>query len=173
MAACPIPIITGIGHEVDFTIADFVADVRAPTPSAAAELATPDRFELKRSVYDHQLALVDSAQEWIAAARTGLQSQQRVLARLSPQAAINNYRQRIDAWLNGAQRTVQHQLSLQRERVKTLAARLETLNPQATLNRGYAIVQKDQTVVRQASQVSRGDKVAIKVSDGEFEATVR
>lgn len=172
IAACPIPLITGIGHEVDFTIADFVADVRAPTPSAAAELVTPDKVELKRVIYAQQLALLDAARQQVASARADVTRQQWALSRISPQATLNNYRQRLDTLVSRAGRTVQHYLSLQQERVKTLAARLDTLNPQATLARGYAIVQKGQEVVLQTNQVNPGDEIVVKVSDGEFGATV-
>lgn len=173
IVACPVPIITGIGHEVDFTIVDFVADVRAPTPSAAAELAVPDRVELKRLVYDQQLALFDSVQQRVSTARVNLQGRQWALEHLSPQAVINNQRQRIDAQIGGMQRTLQHRLALQRERINTLASRLETLNPQATLTRGYAIVQKGQTVITRTGQVNQGDELVVKVSDGEFKTVVR
>lgn len=172
IVACPTPIITGIGHEVDFTIADFVADVRAPTPSVAAELATPDKVELKRVIYAQQLALIDAAQQQVASARTDVTRQQWALAGISPQAALNNYRQRLDTLVSQAGRTLQHYLSLKHERVKTLVARLETLNPQATLARGYAIVQKGQEVVFQTSQVNPGDEIVVKVRDGEFGAAV-
>ncbi len=173
IAACPIPIITGIGHEVDFTIADFVADLRAPTPSAAAELATPDKTELKRLVDGLQLALTDAARQQVATVRAEVRQQQWALERVSPQASLNNYRQRLDTLVSQAGRTLHHYLSLQQVGVKTLAARLETLNPQATLARGYAIVQKGQTVITHTSQVSPGDGIVVKVSDGEFEADVR
>lgn len=173
IAACPIPIITGIGHEVDFTIADFVADLRAPTPSAAAELATPDKTELKRLVDGLQLALTDAARQQVATVRAEVRQQQWALERVSPQASLNNYRQRLDTLVSQAGRTLRHYLSLQQVGVKTLAARLETLNPQATLARGYAIVQKGQTVITHTSQVSPGDGIVVKVSDGEFEADVR
>ena len=172
MAACPVPLITGIGHETDFTMADFVADVRAPTPSVAAELATPDKVELKRVIYNQQLALTDAAQQGLAAVRADVTRQQWVLARVSPQATLDNYRQRLDNSISRSGRTLQHTLSRQQERVKTLSARLETLNPQATLARGYAIVQKGQLVVTRTDQVSPGDGIVVKISDGEFEATV-
>ncbi|MBN1992471.1 MAG: exodeoxyribonuclease VII large subunit [Anaerolineae bacterium] len=173
IAACPVPIITGIGHEVDFTIADFVADVRAPTPSAAAELATPDRLELERLLYNHQLALTDAAQQVAATAQTHLQQQQWALAQRSPQVQVNNYRQRIDVVVNRATQTLRHHLALQQERVKTLAAQLQALNPPATLARGYAIVQKNQSVITQTGQVCPGDDLLIQVSNGEFGATVK
>ena len=173
IVACPIPVITGVGHEVDFTIADFVADVRAPTPSAAAELATPDRAELSRLILSHQLALADAAEQAVTSARNQVNNMAWALARLSPQSRLNNYRQQIDTLANRADRTLAHLISLQRERVNNLAAQLDTLNPQATLSRGYAIVQKDHTVVTQTGQVSQGDDISIQVSDGEFKAVVR
>ena len=173
IVACPIPVITGVGHEVDFTIADFVADVRAPTPSAAAELATPDRLELERLLRSSQFDLAEATRQIISTLRASLQRQQWTLERLSPQVYINNYRQRIDVLVNQAHQTLQHYLLLQRERVKTLASQLETLNPQATLTRGYAIVQKGQTVVTRTDQVGQGDEIVVKVSDGEFGATVQ
>jgi len=173
IAACPIPLITGIGHETDFTIADFVADVRAPTPSAAAELATPDRLELKRTLYDQQLTLTGAMQEQINSARSEVSRQAWALARVSPQAALDNYRQRLDTLTARSSRSLQHQLLLQQERVKTLAARLETLNPQQTLARGYAIVQKGSLVITQTAQVNPGDALVVKVSDGAFEVNVR
>ena len=173
IVACPIPVITGVGHEVDFTIADFVADVRAPTPSAAAELATPDRLELERLLRSHQFALAEAARQVVSTARANLQARQWALERLSPQVYINNYRQRVDTLANQAHQTLQHYLSLQQARVKTLASQLETLNPLATLTRGYAIVQKGQTVITQTGQVGQGDDIRVKVSDGEFGATVQ
>lgn len=173
ISACPIPVITGVGHETDFTIADFVADVRAPTPSAAAELATPDRLELKRSLYEQQLGLAGAMQEQISSARSEVRRQEWALARVSPQAALDNYRQRVDSLAARSSRSLQHQLSLQQERVKTLAARLETLNPHQTLARGYAIVQKGSLVITQTHQVNPGDALVVKVQDGEFETIVR
>ncbi|MCL4301690.1 MAG: hypothetical protein KJ077_38670, partial [Anaerolineae bacterium] len=133
---------------------------------------TPDKVELKRVIYAQELALMDAARQQVAAARADVTRQQWALARISPQAAFNNYRQQLDTLVNRAGRTVQHYLSLQQERVKTLSARLDTLDPQATLARGYAIVQKEQLVVTQTAQVSQDDEIVVKVSDGEFGAKV-
>jgi exodeoxyribonuclease VII large subunit len=173
IVACPIPIITGVGHEIDFTIADFVADVRAPTPSAAAELATPDRLELARLLLEQQLTLVELTRQQVAEARRDLRQQTWALERVSPQSKINNDRQRLDGLSGRLQRTTQHALSLHRERLNTLTARLATLNPAATLARGYAIVQKGDTVVTRTDQVSGGEALVVKVSDGEFGVTVQ
>ena len=173
IAACPVPVVTGVGHEIDFTIADFVADVRAPTPSAAAEIATPDALELRRALLSQQRLLTDIFQQLIAEKRGELQARQWSLERLSPQGRVDNFRQRLDNLLDRAEQRLRHRVALQRERVNNLAAQLETLNPQATLGRGYAIVQKDRAVVTSKSQVSPGDEITIRVSDGEFGAAVK
>lgn len=172
IAACPIPVVCGVGHETDFTIADFVADRRAPTPSAAAELATPDRAELARAVEKQQLALVQTAADRLAEQRARVDRQQWALRRLSPQRTIDNFRQRLDDYAGQMGRSLVHRLALQRERVNGLQARLLTLNPGTTLERGYAIVQKGREVVTRRRQVSGGDAVRITVGDGDFEATV-
>ena len=87
--------------------------------------------------------------------------------------AVDNFRQRLDTLLDRAGQQFRHRLALQRARVNTLAAQLETLNPQATLDRGYAIVQKDRTAVTSKSQVRPGDEITISVIDGEFGASVK
>jgi exodeoxyribonuclease VII large subunit len=173
IAACPVPVISGVGHETDFTITDFVADVRAPTPSAAAELATPDRREIEQYLYSYQFALADAATQITANLRGKLQNQQWALERLSPQTVVNNYRQNLDTLLGRSHRSVRHTLQLQQERINNLSAQLETLNPQSTLSRGYAIVQKGDAVVTQVGQVSLGDDITVQVSDGEFGAKVK
>jgi len=172
IAACPVPVVTGIGHEIDFTIADFVADVRAPTPSAAAELATPDKVELKERLADQQTVLAQYAQEVVAKNRAELQHLQWALERLSPQTRIDRYRQQIDTLVSNVGRTMQHHLVLQRQRVESLSSQLAALDPQATLDRGYAIVQKEGSIVTQTGQVDQGDGIVVQVSDGEFGATV-
>ena len=173
IVACPIPVVTGVGHETDFTIADFVADVRAPTPSAAAEIASPNRFDLEQNLAGAEIALTDAARHVIHQARTDLNRQTWALERLSPQNQVNTFRQQIDSLTHRAGRALQHRLDLQRQQIAGLASRLETLNPQATLSRGYAIVQKDNTVVSQTQQVDQNDRIVVKVSDGEFEAIVQ
>ncbi|MCB0193161.1 MAG: exodeoxyribonuclease VII large subunit [Anaerolineae bacterium] len=173
IAACPIPLVTGVGHETDFTIADFVADVRAPTPSAAAEIVSPDRRELEQTLVGQEIALTEAVGYILRQARTDLRHQLWALERLSPQSQINNYRQQIDGLIQRATQILRHRVDLRREQVENLAARLETLNPYSTLRRGYAIVQKNNRVVHQKQQVDQGDEIVIKVSDGEFAAVVQ
>jgi exodeoxyribonuclease VII large subunit len=177
IAASPVPVVVGVGHEVDVTIADCAADLRAPTPSAAAELTTPDQAELRQDLAEYRAALSHALRQRVDAARAKLERQQYALNRLSPQVVLNNYRQRIDTLLSRARRTTTHQLSLRRERLTALASRLDALNPQATLFRGYAIVQMIQkehgpVVITSTGQVTSGDTVIIKVRDGMFHAKV-
>jgi exodeoxyribonuclease VII large subunit len=175
VAASPVPVVCGVGHETDFTIADFVADLRAPTPSAAAELATPDRGELARHVAHYRSRLAAVIEETVAGQRRQLAGEVRALRRLSPQAWIDGRRQRVDDLSRAAQTTVAHRLSLARVRLDGLGRRLSVLNPGATLARGYAIVRRadDGRVVVSVGQVSSGDRLSVGVSDGQFDSTVQ
>ena len=175
VVASPIPVVCGVGHETDFTIADFVADLRAPTPSAAAELVTPDQDELARHLRLVVAQLVSGAGEAIAERRRLLAGEVRALQRLSPQTWIDQRRQRVDDLSHVAQTDIAHQLSLGRERLSGLSSRLSALNPEATLARGYAIIRHegDTRVVSRVGQVSPGDRLSVRVSDGEFKSVVQ
>jgi exodeoxyribonuclease VII large subunit len=175
VAASPIPVVCGVGHETDFTITDFVADLRAPTPSAAAELVTPDRDELARRLRLLTAQLAAGVGETITRRRHRLAVETRALGRLSPQTWIDQRRQRVDDLSHVAQTTMAHRLSLGREQLNGLSSRLSALNPEATLTRGYAIVRRkeDDLVVSRVEQVSPGDRLSVRVSDGEFESVVQ
>jgi exodeoxyribonuclease VII large subunit len=169
-----LPVISGIGHETDFTIADFVADVRAPTPSAAAEIATPDQGELRGTVALHRNRLVALMRRQITERRSALDAQERALSRLSPQARIDSHRQRIDELTRSASASLAHQLALQRERLRGHFLRLQSLSPFATLNRGYSITRHLSTgkIVKSVAQVAAGDPIETQVSDGGFDSTI-
>jgi exodeoxyribonuclease VII large subunit len=171
IADSPVPVVSGVGHETDFTIADFVADLRAPTPSAAAELTTPDREEMSSQLAALRARLASALSDDLRARRIALQSQTRALSHLSPQARLANLRQRTDDLISQATWTVSHLLQLRRERLTGALARLDALNPLAVLERGYAVVRRDGRLVRSVSQVSRDDRLAVRVSDGEFDVT--
>ncbi len=172
--ASQVPVITGVGHETDFTIADFVADVRAPTPSAAAEMAVPDRQDLRGAVEGWRRRLAQLMRGRIEKERRALRYRTQVLRRFSPQAQIDNYRQRIDDLMQLALAGLKHRLALARERLRTLDSQLQALSPLATLERGYAIARHLGTgkVVRSVAQVATGDRLEVRVSDGQFESTV-
>jgi exodeoxyribonuclease VII large subunit len=175
IAACLHPVISGVGHETDFTIADFVADVRAPTPSAAAELAVPDRVDLIHRIQEWVHQIEHGMQQRLVMKRQFLAQQRTALQRLSPQARVDTYRQQVDDRIRLAGRLLAHRLDLHRSALVGLEARLDALGPLATLKRGYAVVRREDTgeVVSSAGQVGIGDAVAIRVRDGEFGADVR
>jgi len=172
--ASTVPVVTGVGHETDLTIADFVADVRAPTPSAAAEVAVPDRQELRGVVESWQGHLAQLMRGRIEEGRRPLQYREQVLRRFSPLAQIDNYRQRVDDLMRSALADLKHHLALARERLRTLDSQLQTLSPLATLERGYAIARHLGTgkVVKSVAEVAAGDRLEVRVSDGHFESTV-
>jgi len=165
-----LPVICGVGHETDFSLADFAADVRAPTPSAAAELAVPDQAELCAQVMGLVAALATTLGGAIEGHRWRLAEQTRALKHLSPSAQLVQARQRVDDLLSRAEATMRHALTLRRERLSGLIGQLEGVSPLGTLERGYAIVCHRETggVVRSVEQVAPGDALAVRVSDGEF-----
>jgi exodeoxyribonuclease VII large subunit len=172
IADSPVPLVSGVGHETDFTIADFVADLRASTPSAAAELTTPDRAEFVAHVAALRSRLASLMAEDVHARRLVLQAQARALSHLSPQARLANLRQRVDDLASQAGVSALHLLQLRRARLTGTGARLDALNPLAVLQRGYAVVRRDGRLVRSVALVSPGDRLSVRVSDGEFDATV-
>jgi exodeoxyribonuclease VII large subunit len=175
IAACRHPVVSGVGHETDFTIADFVADLRAPTPSAAAELAVPDQAELRQQIGGWVDRLAASLERRVGQMRQALDGQQRTLQRLSPQAQVNTLRQQVDDLTRQASRALAHRLDMDRSGLVGLEARLAALSPLATLERGYAVVRREDTgdVIRSVEQVTAGDALAIRVYDGEFSAVTR
>jgi exodeoxyribonuclease VII large subunit len=173
IARSPVPTISGVGHEVDFTIADFVADVRAPTPSAAAELITPDQEEVRSTLEAYATTLAAIMADRIGQNRLRVQLNERALTHLSPKVKLANARQRLDEAASRMQDAVLHGLVLHRERIKSLGAQLNAYNPLSVLARGYAVVRKESSeVVRSVTQVTADEQLTIRVSDGEFESTV-
>lgn len=170
-----IPVVCGVGHETDFSLADFAADQRAPTPSAAAELATPDRLELRQQIRALYARLVRAIAADLAGRRGRIREQERVLRRLSPALRLTQARQRLDDLTERAGRAIRHQIAVRRERLAGLAGRLEGVSPLATLERGYAIVQRtvDGRIVCSPAQVATGDALRVRVRDGEFGAMVQ
>jgi exodeoxyribonuclease VII large subunit len=172
IARSPVPTISGVGHEVDFTIADFVADVRAPTPSAAAELITPDQEEVRSTLGDYAATLDAIMSDRIRQYRLRVQLNDRALTHLSPKVKLANARQRLDEAGGRMQDALKHALALKRERVNSRIAQLNAYNPLNVLARGYAVVRKESSgeVVRSVAQVAANERLTIRVSDGEFAA---
>lgn len=168
-----VPVISAVGHETDFTIADFVADVRAPTPSAAAELVAPDVRELRGNIAYARERLATLMRERVEDARARLVQTTHALERQSPQARLATNRQRVDDLTRRLDARIRQLIALRREKLNGALRHLAALNPEATLARGYAIVREKQSgrVVKSVSQVQTRTEIRVRVSDGEFDAT--
>jgi exodeoxyribonuclease VII large subunit len=174
IAASPVPVISAVGHETDFTVADFVADLRAPTPTAAAELATPDQADLRAGLETMAADLAGRTRQFLSEKRYALDQSRARLARRSPEAWLAQARQRVDDLARRAQLLLGSQARLQRERLAGLSQKLAALSPQAILARGYAVVTgPDGAAVRRVAQVAPGDSLLVRVSDGEFGAEAK
>lgn len=174
VASSRIPVISGVGHETDFTLTDFTADQRASTPTSAAALAVPDRQALLGQARDLQARLVASMAGRVASERQRLAQAARTLRRASPQSQLASRRQRVDDLSQVAVRVTLHRLELQRALLNGLQARLRGLDPAAVLARGYAVVRRVDTgaIVTSVSQVTAGDQLRITVRDGQFDSQV-
>ncbi len=167
------PVISGVGHETDFTLVDFAADLRAPTPTAAAELATPITIlDLKQSILDLDQKLQDDVLRLFENQQSILAGYQTSLGYHSPLQRVLNERQRLDELERVENASVAHRLELSGTRLRGLQNRLVALSPQAVLERGYAVVTKNDRVVSSRAQVSEGDPLRIRVRDGDFDARV-
>jgi exodeoxyribonuclease VII large subunit len=173
IALSDAPVISGVGHQTDFTIADFVADLRAPTPTAAAELATPDRLDLAANLADLSGRLSRALQSQTSALRWACNDLAIRLARNSPVSRIQSDRQHLDELSNRAARGLSHHLQLLHARLRGLERRLAALNPQAILQRGFAIITLvDGSLVSRVSQAHPGERLSVRLSDGKFAAQV-
>jgi exodeoxyribonuclease VII large subunit len=149
IAACPVPIVSAVGHEQDNPLCDFAADARASTPTAAARLVVPDVTEL--------VALLERLRTGLARGARGV---------------LERRRQRLGNAHDRLRRAPALAVERKRARVEHAAGRLRALSPRATLERGYAIVRSDEAIVRSASDVSSGDPLDVEVADGRFGARV-
>ncbi len=172
--ACPVPVISGVGHEVDYTIADYVADLRAPTPSAAAELVAPSILELRDGVRAAQESLDERLDVLVQSLRADLDRTKYHLARVSPAHAIADYRDRLRYVTSAAGQRMGHELELRRSALGGRLQQLEALNPSSVLRRGYASVSRpDGTPVPRASCLASGDETITTFADGAARSTVR
>lgn len=170
VALSDAPVICGVGHETDFTLCDFAADLRAPTPTAAAELATQITvLDLTATVSNLQSRMNKSVIEYLNFQRSVLAGLLTQMRYISPERRILSERQRVDELTRRAYSSLSHQIQLQSTHVKGIQRRLAALNPSAVLARGYAVLTRkdDGSVVSRVSQA--GGEMKVRVSDGEFE----
>jgi exodeoxyribonuclease VII large subunit len=170
----PVPVVSGVGHEVDVTIADLAADLRAPTPSAAAEQVLPDRALLRGDLERDWRRLRRAAAALLERFSSRLGRERDALRVLAPSARLAAQRSRLEAGARALERVVAVQLAGWRSRLAEQAGRLESLSPLGVLARGYALVRRsrDGAIVRSAGQVARGERLAIRVAEAELEASV-
>ena len=167
-----VPIISAVGHETDFTICDFVADLRAPTPSAAAELAVPDIREdiafVQTVVYECEATLLQRVND----EKERLEIIKERLRYRSPSMLIDQKIQTVDTLMTSALLSVQRKLDSETARLSSTAARLDALSPLKVMARGYSIVTKDEKVVASSKALKKGDRITVGFSDGERKCEV-
>jgi len=174
VAASPSPVISGVGHETDYTLTDFAADHRAPTPTAAAEVATPERTKLLGIVAELANRHTTCLNTILAELRWEHGQALNALQRLSPKYAVDSYRQRLDEVQLRLGRSMRVKLDKMTMQLANQQQSLRGLNPLAVLNRGYAIVTRarDAALVKAADQVQPDDSIHIQVSRGSIHARV-
>ena len=174
IAASEIPVVSAVGHEVDFTICDFVADLRAATPSAAAELSLPDKGDLSRQVGALATRLASSQTTRLRRFRTRLEQLAAAKVLTSPEGAYRLRRETLEGLSKRLNLSVSRHLTHKRQSLERAVAGLGALNPLGVLGRGYALVQNEEgKVIPAAGQLSVGDTVTLRFSDGTAHAVIR
>ena len=168
-----IPVISAVGHEPDVTISDFVADLRAATPSNAAELAVPDRESLSQTLDAMSTAMASALNRQLRSARQHLNVLSRSAALQSPTGYLEQRRQSLSGLKTRLVSAQRQNISLKKHRYVALTSKLDAMSPLKVLTRGYAITQKeDGTMLRSVSQVASGDHIQIRLQDGALIARI-
>ncbi|MCL2508022.1 MAG: exodeoxyribonuclease VII large subunit [Oscillospiraceae bacterium] len=172
VAASEIPVISAVGHETDYTICDFAADLRAPTPSAAAELAAPDWREQAAYLSGIRFVLEKALSDMITGGKTRLRLLSSSAGLTSHAVLFGNYRQMLDKYMDRLVRQADGCIAQGRSRLVLYGGKLDALSPLKVLSRGYAIASMDGAVVGSVEHISAGDRLAVRVSDGTLKCAV-
>ena len=173
VAASEIPVVSAVGHEVDFTICDFVADLRAATPSAAAELSLPDKEDLNRQVSALVTRLTGAQTTRLRRLRTRLEQLSTAKVLTSPEGVYRLRRETVEGLSKRLNLSVSRHLTHKRQSLERVVAELGALNPLAVLGRGYALVQTGEgRVIPAAAELKVGDRVSLRFADGTARVTV-
>ena len=168
-----LPVISAVGHETDFTIADFVADLRAPTPSAAAELAVPDVYELKQKINSYQNRYRLSLKKKIELMKLRYEKCMKSRAFTDPTRKIKDNYVLVDTYIKRLENRIRNIQKDKNTKFVELATKLDTMSPLKTLTRGYTLVEKDSQIVKSAKQLKENDEINIRFYDGEVRTKVQ
>ncbi len=171
IARSEIPVISAVGHETDFTISDFVADLRAPTPSAAAELAVPDWREQSLYVNALYAQCKETLLAYIENEKDNLDFMSKRLSYLNPEAVVEKNIQTLDILSQRIFDKINETFAFKQSQLASLAGRLDAMNPMKVLSRGYSAVYKNGEVVTKAKDIKSGDKLNLKLADGDVAVT--
>ena len=167
-----LPIISAVGHETDFSISDFVADLRAPTPSAAAELAVPDIYEIKQKINVYQNRLRMSLVKKVEIMKLRYEKCMNSRVFKEPTRNINDNYLRIDNYIKRLENSIKTKQKEEKTKYIELISKLDALSPLKTLTRGYSIVETDDKIIKSSKQLSTGDKIKLRFSDGQKNAEI-
>ena len=167
-----IPIISAVGHETDFTIADFVADLRAPTPSAAAELAVPDIFEVKQKIINYQDRSKLALKKKIEIMKLRFEKIMKSRIFTDPMRKVMDNSIILDDYMKRLENAIKEIKTEKKNKYIELVTKLDSISPLKTLIRGYSLTEKDGQIIKSTSQINKGDIITIKFSDGEKNAEV-
>ena len=172
IARCTVPLISAVGHETDFTLCDYAADLRAPTPSAAAELAAPDLSDLPEQLQDYAQRIFAAGERMLSFKIRRILEQSERLARLSPQKRLRQDEKKLQNLANTIQLSLKNGIMKREEHLQLQTARLRALDPLAKLSGGYGYITKQGRTVSSVREVSMGDVLTIRVCDGTVQAVV-
>lgn len=167
-----IPIISAVGHETDFTIADFVADLRAPTPSAAAELAVPDIKEIKLKIKTNENRLQNALQKKLELAKLRYEKCMKTAVYTNPLQRINENYMLLDKFTKTLVNSMELKIKEKKTYMVEWVSKLDALSPLKTLTRGYSITSKEDKIVKSVNELNSGDKVNLRFTDGKREAQI-
>ena len=169
---CKIPIISAVGHEIDFTIADFVSDLRAPTPTAAAELAVPNLIEVKN--YNNQLKIRITEQiiKRVKLEKLNLERINSSFVIKNPMLMYENKKQMLAIYTDKLNTLIKNKIDLCNNNLVNNVEKLKLLNPLNVLKRGYSVLYSNDNIVSSTKQVKKNDNINIKVSDGYIDASI-
>lgn len=170
---CETPVISAVGHETDTTIADYAADLRAPTPSAAAELAVPELSSLINFLNASQKVLEKKLIDKTVFLRLQLENREKSLIAAEPQNRIENSKKLLDERKRRLQELLKMQTELKSAELKAKISALDNLSPTKIMMRGYSLVYKDEKLIHSVSELKTGDNISVKLHDGEIEAAVK